>query len=409
MSSLKVLDIANNDIGDLPATIGYMESLQRVAVEGNPIRSIRRTLLSQSTADLKKYLRTRGPPLSGVGGTCGDEMGNEGLDSKGATPEVVARLRDIGGGVLDLSGLRISTMPSGWIPMVERARNIDSMEVSVPVASINLSKNEFRCIPGDIIHHSLPSLTSLNISNNRLGDCPAVDFFCFGDEDNCTRPSSVPPNLKDLSVSSNSLSTDHLERILTSFTSHSVRGFSLLRLDASRNSIATGPTSISLHNGLRELHLAFNRLTSLTNIDFSRLNHLEVVDLSNNRLTSLGCIYDASALRSLLLENNEIDAVPLELCRLQCLTTLTLHGNPQRTVRQATLQKGTDAILAALRSKMPETVFKSGSTAISDSDKAQQHDSGGLSCDQIKMQELQVHIANIERRLEQESLSEANR
>ena len=29
MSSLKVLDIANNDIGDLPATIGYMESLQR--------------------------------------------------------------------------------------------------------------------------------------------------------------------------------------------------------------------------------------------------------------------------------------------------------------------------------------------------------------------------------------------
>lgn len=34
--------------------------LNSIVLDGNPLRSIRRSLLTQSTADLKKYLRTRG-------------------------------------------------------------------------------------------------------------------------------------------------------------------------------------------------------------------------------------------------------------------------------------------------------------------------------------------------------------
>lgn len=63
LTELKVLDVSNNDLNDLPPALGYIATLQRLLLEGNPIRSIRRTLLSQSTVDLKKYLCTRGPPL----------------------------------------------------------------------------------------------------------------------------------------------------------------------------------------------------------------------------------------------------------------------------------------------------------------------------------------------------------
>lgn len=93
-TSLKVLDVSNNDINDIPASIGYIDTLQRYFIsfifytfifytllfilyffyylivrfvlDGNPIRAIRRSLITQSTHDLKKYLRTRGPPLEGT-------------------------------------------------------------------------------------------------------------------------------------------------------------------------------------------------------------------------------------------------------------------------------------------------------------------------------------------------------
>jgi Leucine-rich repeat (LRR) protein len=107
-SSLKVLDISNNDVNDLPATIGYMDTLQRFSflsspslsslslrflLDGNPIRAIRRTLLTQSTHDLKKYLRTRGPPLEGSQGEKEEELQSTG---KGKTQqELIRRMRDI--------------------------------------------------------------------------------------------------------------------------------------------------------------------------------------------------------------------------------------------------------------------------------------------------------------------------
>ena len=63
LTSLKILDISNNSLTNLPHALGYMPSLGKILVEGNPIRTIRRTLLSTPVAeDLKIYLRTRGPP-----------------------------------------------------------------------------------------------------------------------------------------------------------------------------------------------------------------------------------------------------------------------------------------------------------------------------------------------------------
>lgn len=63
---LKTLDVANNDLSDLPPGLGYLKHLNHFIVDGNPLRAIRRSVISSGCESLKKYLRTRGPPPVGV-------------------------------------------------------------------------------------------------------------------------------------------------------------------------------------------------------------------------------------------------------------------------------------------------------------------------------------------------------
>jgi len=58
---LKSLDLMNNDLNALPPSIGWLTSLDRFNVNGNAIRTIRRSIIDQGTEALKKYLRSRGP------------------------------------------------------------------------------------------------------------------------------------------------------------------------------------------------------------------------------------------------------------------------------------------------------------------------------------------------------------
>ena len=63
LRNLKVLDMSNNCLTNLPPSLGYMTSLQKILLEGNSIRTIKRPLLSSPVAEeLKTFLRTRGPP-----------------------------------------------------------------------------------------------------------------------------------------------------------------------------------------------------------------------------------------------------------------------------------------------------------------------------------------------------------
>ncbi|KAJ1641399.1 hypothetical protein T492DRAFT_1209 [Pavlovales sp. CCMP2436] len=64
LTGLKVLALANNELGDLPHELGYLPKLTRCQIDGNPMRQIRRPLWSSCEA-LKKHLRSRGPPPSG--------------------------------------------------------------------------------------------------------------------------------------------------------------------------------------------------------------------------------------------------------------------------------------------------------------------------------------------------------
>lgn len=64
---------------------------------------------------------------------------------------------------------------------------------------------------------------------------------------------------------------------------------------------------------LQTLILGFNSLSDLSDLPWAALTSLESLDLSSNRLRSLGDVVLMTWLRRLNLENNEISPVPLEL------------------------------------------------------------------------------------------------
>ena len=59
---MKTLDLENNDLPDLPCEIGFINSLVRLQVEGNPLKTIRQNIRNGGTNILKKYLKDRMPP-----------------------------------------------------------------------------------------------------------------------------------------------------------------------------------------------------------------------------------------------------------------------------------------------------------------------------------------------------------
>ncbi|CAI5969581.1 unnamed protein product [Closterium sp. NIES-64] len=62
--SIQAIDVSDNDLPTLPAWLGSMTSLQRVAAAGNPIRTIRSTLINGPAKNLLDYLRSRLPAAS---------------------------------------------------------------------------------------------------------------------------------------------------------------------------------------------------------------------------------------------------------------------------------------------------------------------------------------------------------
>ncbi|KAJ1401923.1 Leucine-rich repeat, partial [Sesbania bispinosa] len=62
LTSLTELDLSDNNISALPPELGLLEpSLQVLRLDGNPFRSIRRTVLDKGTKAVLKYLKDKLP------------------------------------------------------------------------------------------------------------------------------------------------------------------------------------------------------------------------------------------------------------------------------------------------------------------------------------------------------------
>ena len=59
LKTLKTLDLSNNDMPDLPSELGFINSLVRMQIEGNPLKAIRQNIRASGTNNIKNYLRDK--------------------------------------------------------------------------------------------------------------------------------------------------------------------------------------------------------------------------------------------------------------------------------------------------------------------------------------------------------------
>lgn len=175
-ANLASIDASNNDLSELPPGLGHLPRLHRVALEGNPLRSIRRDVVAGGCEKLKAYLRTRGPAEKDGGADGGD----------GADPRALANgCRDAETrGVLDLRNRKLAAFPLDARAAAAIAADLDADDgldayvadartKTARVCVVDCSGNDLREPPDARTLAALgTALSELKMTRNRLGALP---------------------------------------------------------------------------------------------------------------------------------------------------------------------------------------------------------------------------------------------
>ncbi|XP_009861397.2 leucine-rich repeat-containing protein 40-like [Ciona intestinalis] len=293
LTQLERLDLANNNVPNLPPEVGAMESIKVVVVSGNPIRTISSHILNKGTQALLKHLRSRivsnetEPLNASTGGVIPQSDSNTDLSNK----HLVASSRK-----LDLTKENPESVTTKL-----------ALYSELPVIEVILARCSLTNIPEDLTGYK-SSLSTLNIANNKLKCLPPM-IGCFSQ---------------------------------------------LGHLDLSGNAISALPDELAECISLREINMSYNLFTVMPGSIF-KLKNLEVLVADNNQMTKIdvASLKLLAQLSTLSLQNNSINEVPPELGLFTSITTLKLEGNLFRVPRQNVLQKGTLALMDYLRSRLP--------------------------------------------------------
>ncbi|XP_037729939.1 leucine-rich repeat-containing protein 40 isoform X5 [Drosophila subpulchrella] len=310
LRNLNRLDVSNNTISVLPVTLSSLAHLISLQVEGNPIKMIRRDILQCGTARILKTLHERALAKAKEEGG-----GSDGASTSELPGISVTRLR---GGQSD-SGDMPSNFPDRYKLRHTRTLAVNLEELTqVPdqvfqiardegVHVVDFARNQLSTLPNGLQHmHDL--VTELVLSNNVIGYVP---------------------------------------QFISQFTRISF-------LNLSNNLLNDLPKEFGVLNTLRELNIANNRFQFIPNCVYE-LQGLEILIASENHIKTLNVsgLQSMPRLSTLDLRNNDIDAVPPTLGNLTNITHLELVGNPFRQPRHQILMKGTDAIMSYLRDRIP--------------------------------------------------------
>ncbi|NXJ43191.1 LRC40 protein, partial [Ciconia maguari] len=292
LQKLERLDLANNDISRLPYTLGNLPQLKFLALEGNPLRTIRRDLLQKGTQELLKYLRSK----------IQDDVTSPNEEPPVTAMTLPSESRINMHAITSLKLLEYSEKQAAVIPdeMFNAVR-------SNPVATVNFSKNQLNEVP--------PRIVELK------------DSVC------------------DVNLGFNKISSISLELCMLHKLTH---------LDIRNNFLTSLPEEMEALTRLQIINLSFNRFKEFPSVLY-RIVALETILLSNNQVGSIDPLQlkMMDKLGTLDLQNNDLLQVPPELGNCETLRTLLLEGNPFRTPRAAILAKGTAAVLEYLRSRIP--------------------------------------------------------
>ncbi|KAJ8408474.1 hypothetical protein AAFF_G00258880 [Aldrovandia affinis] len=291
LQGLERLDLANNDISSLPCALGNMPKLKILALDGNPLRTIRRDLLAKGTDELLKYLR----------GRIQEAPAEAPKDEPQTAMTLPSQAKVNVHAIRTLKTLNYSEKQEASIP----DEVFDAVDSS-PVTSVNFSKNLLTALPTRIVELK-DTLSDMNLGFNKL--------------------ISLPPNV--------------------SMLKH------LVQIDLRNNLLTSLPMEMEALAKLQAIILSFNRFKVFPDVLY-KLKTLDTILMCNNQVGGIdpAQLKGLEKLSTLDLQNNDIMQVPPELGNCTSLRALMLDGNPFRNPRAAIVARGTDALLEYLRSRI---------------------------------------------------------
>jgi Leucine-rich repeat (LRR) protein len=392
--ALSTLDLSSNDLNNLPSWLGWAEALKTFLLEGNPMRALGKRALLQPGATcgaLLAFLKTRASPEEvaqyesmglaipacavmggsaaasaaggGGGGGCGGGGGSGAAPFPSAPPAAAAAAQGAWTEALreaSVSGKLVAPqpLPAGSAPSAAFAA-----PAPLPLTLDLLRGASLRSTPDltlrlrVLVLDGCPGLAA-SLPCGLLACCPSLEEVSLARCALKSLPGALAEGghpsraLRALRLPHNALEAlPPLERAVPG---------SLRVLDLRHNALTAFPDARGLR-ALTELLLGFNPgigalqqrqqqqqqyfpVDSLCVLDVKAcgLRTLPAAVLALGRLTTLDC------------SDNELAEIPPQLGLLP-LTDLRCGGNPQRGVRQATLDKGTAAIMEFLKSRVPST------------------------------------------------------
>ncbi|XP_063481347.1 leucine-rich repeat-containing protein 40 isoform X2 [Symphalangus syndactylus] len=291
LQSLERLDLSNNDISSLPYSLGNLH-LKFLALEGNPLRTIRREIINKGTQEVLKYLRSK--------------------------------IKDDGPSQSESATETAMTLPS------ESRVNVHAI---ITLKILDYSDKQATLIPDEVFDAVKSNIiTSINFSKNQLCEIPK-------------RMVELKEMVSDVNLSFNKLSFISVELCVLQ---------KLTFLDLRNNFLNSLPEEMESLVRLQTINLSFNRFKMLPEVLY-RIFTLETILISNNQVGSVDPqkMKMMENLTTLDLQNNDLLQIPPELGNCVNLRTLLLDGNPFRVPRAAILMKGTAAVLEYLRDRIP--------------------------------------------------------
>lgn len=291
LKQLRIADFTANDISKVDERIALMEGLENLTLAANPIRE--RKFLTMSTDDMKRDLNARLQPEEIVTGPDEEEF----LVDEQA-PEIANGWTVTPSGTLDLTNKAFTALDEHALVTLSETSDI---------RQVNLQNNLLPSIP--LAFGQLTYLTILDLSKNSISSP-------------LTSPLELR-KLRELRLSSNKLSS------LTPLTAH-LAAPTLQTLDISQNRL-TGSLP-PLRDSFPSLITLIASDNALLDIPADSLQGLKIVNLSNNNIERLD---------------------PRIGLHAGTLTSFIVEGNRFRVPNYQTLSKGTDAVLAWLKDKIP--------------------------------------------------------
>ncbi|XP_019639098.1 PREDICTED: malignant fibrous histiocytoma-amplified sequence 1 homolog, partial [Branchiostoma belcheri] len=285
-SPLKVLNLSNNALQNIPRCVEDLKDLSEVDLSYNKI------------------------------GDVGDEMLKEQLEDLFHMPSVSTLL---------LSNNNIKTLPE-----------LDMAKVSTEskLEKINFSNNEIREVPAALL--LMPTLKALYLRSNKIEKLPDMIYL---------DRNKLSENLGDIDLSNNEL--DHLPSVLCflpslrkldlkqnkiSSVNENVQSCqSLSFLDVSHNRLTLIPSDVIRLPNLRVIYASNNQISSVSALRKDESSRVEVVTLEENCLTDFPeALMQMKSIKKVNISNNNIKEIPETIMDMpkDVMVDLKLQGNP---------------------------------------------------------------------------------